>query len=554
MTTDQRPWLAHYPAGIPAHIDEASYDSVVDYLEESFQKYADNPAYECMGKSLTWAEIDKKSTAFAAYLHMRGLKPGDRMALMTPNVLQFPIAAYGALKAGVILVNTNPLYTETEMEHQFSDSGAKAIVILENFASKLQSILPRTSLQIVITTSVGELLGAFKGKVVDLMVRNVKRMVPKYDIPNAVSFSEAIKQGTKFKINTFARKRSDIILYQYTGGTTGTSKGAMLTNANMLANILQFKAWLNPRLDDKPEQNLCPLPLYHSFAFCVCALCMPSIGANTVLIVNARELGTVIEAFKKKSPSIFTGVNTLFNALLNHKEFENVDFSALKITVGGGMAVQTAVAERWHERTGIPLCEGYGLTESAPIAACNPLDGTQQTGTIGMPVPSTLIRVVDDSYQPLPTGQIGELQIKGPQVMLGYYNDMEKTAETIRDGWLCTGDIGLMQEDGFFKIVDRKKDMILVSGFNVYPNEIEDVACQLPGVLEAAAIGVPDGTGSERVKLFVVKNDKKIKEDEIIQHCRQHLTGYKVPKEIEFRKELPKTNVGKILRRKLKES
>jgi len=554
MTTDQRPWLAQYPAGIPAHIDESSYDSVVTYLEESFKKYADKPAYECMGKSLTWAEIDKKSTAFAAYLHMRGLKPGDRMALMMPNVLQFPIAAYGALKAGVILVNTNPLYTETEMEHQFSDSGAKAIVILENFASKLESILPRTSIEMVITTSVGELLGTFKGKVVDLMVRNVKRMVPKYDIPNAINFSEAMKQGGKFKLNTFARKRSDIILYQYTGGTTGTSKGAMLTNANMLANILQFKAWLTPRLSEEPEQNLCPLPMYHSFAFCVCALCMPSIGANTVLIVNAREIGTVIEAFKKKSPTIFTGVNTLFNALLNHKEFENVDFSALKITVGGGMAVQTAVAERWHERTGTPLCEGYGLTESAPIAACNPLDGTEQIGTIGMPVPSTIMRVVDDNYKPVATGQIGELQIKGPQVMVGYYNDMEKTAETIRDGWLCTGDIGLMKEDGFFKIVDRKKDMILVSGFNVYPNEIEDVACQLPGVLEAAAIGIPDGTGSERVKLYVVKKDKGIKEDEIIQHCRQHLTGYKVPKEIEFRKELPKTNVGKILRRKLKES
>ena len=551
--SDLRPWLTNYPKGVPANIDPDSYPNINAYLNECLEKFAANSAYECMGKSITYAELDEKSKAFAGYLHLRGLKTGDRVALMTPNVLQFPIAALGVIRAGMVLVNTNPLYTAREMEHQFCDSGAKGIIILENFASKLEGILDNTELETVIVTSVGELLGAVKGKVVDIMVRKVKRMVPKFNIPNSVSFSEALKQGTKFKVKEFDDQPDRVVCFQYTGGTTGVSKGAMLTNRNLVSNALQFKSWLGGVLVDNQEQNLCPLPLYHSFAFMVCCFCMPGIGANTVLITNARELGTVIEAMKKKKISVMTGVNTLFNALLNHKEFDNIDFSTLKCTVGGGMAVQTKIAEDWKERTGCGLVEGYGLTETSPIACVNPIDGTHQLGTIGMPVPSTSLRIIDDNGEPLGVGLVGEIQIQGPQVMAGYYNDPDKTAKTLKEGWLCTGDIGLMKEDGFFKIVDRKKDMILVSGFNVFPNEIEDVACMHPKVLECAAIGIPDGKGSELVKLFVVKKEKSLTDEEIIQHCRENLTGYKVPKMIEYRKELPKSNVGKILRRMLKE-
>ena len=548
-----RPWLAKYPSGIPANINPDEYATLIDLFEETFKKFAKYPAFTCMGKTMRYDELDKYSRQFAAYLHSRGLEPGDKIALMMPNLLQYPIALFGALRAGLIVVNTNPLYTPREMKQQFADSGAKAIVICENFAANLEKILPETNIKTVIITSIGELLGPFKGFVVDFVVKYIKRMVPKYHLSNTVSMKEAIVQGAKFTIRPFASHGDDTILLQYTGGTTGIAKGAMLTNRNLVANMLQIRAVMRFMLKDGEEIALSPLPMYHIFAFSVNCLALMSIGTHTVLVTNARDLPSVMKEFKKHKISIVTGVNTLFNALLNQPAFASLDFSHLKVTVGGGMAIQRSVAERWQRTTGCPLSEGYGMTETSPVVSVNPIDGSGRIGTIGLPVPSTDVRVVDDQGQAVALGEVGELQVKGPQVMKGYFNRPDETAKIFRDGWLCTGDMAMEQEGGYFQIVDRKKDMINVSGFNVYPNEIEDVLSAHPKVLEAAVIGMPDEKSGEVAKAFIVKKDNSLTASELLDYARENLTGYKVPKEIEFRQELPKTNVGKILRRALRE-
>lgn len=549
---EERPWIKNYPGGIPANIDPSQFATLNDFVDDCVKRYKNNVAFECMGKTITYGQLDTMSKSFAAYLHSRGLEPGDRIALMMPNLLQYPVALIGALRAGLIVVNTNPLYTPREMKYQFTDSNVSAIVIVENFASNLEAILKDTNIKTIILTSIGELLG-FKGKIVNFVVRTIKKMVPKYELPNTVSFKEALALGKKFTIKPFTNDPETVILHQYTGGTTGVSKGAMLTNKNLVANMLQIKAWIGANLKDGSEVVLCPLPLYHIFAFTVNCLAMMGIGAHNVLVTNARDLPSVMKEFKNHKITLFTGLNTLFNALLNHKDFASLDFSSLKITVGGGMAIQKPVAEKWEKVTGCKLSEGFGMTESSPVASVNPVDGTGRIGSIGLPVSSTNMRIIDEDDNILPPGSIGEIQIQGPQVMKGYYNKPEETAKTLKDGWLYTGDIGLMDEDGFFKIVDRKKDMILVSGFNVYPNEIEDVVAAHPKVVEVAAIGIPSEKSGEAVKIFVVKKDKSLTEDEILQYCRENLTGYKVPKEVQWKDELPKTNVGKILRRKLKE-
>lgn len=549
---ENKPWLSQYPPGIPANIDFNKYENMVDFVNECIEKFGDLPAYENMGKRLTYKQIGKMSDQFGAYLHSRGLAPGDKIALMMPNLLQFPIALFGCLKAGLTVVNTNPLYTPREMKHQFVDSDVKAIVIADNFGANLQKILGETSIKTIILTSIGEMLG-IKGSLVNFVVKNVKKMVPKYDLPNTVTFSEALKVGKKFKINPFENKPEDVIVHQYTGGTTGVAKGAMLTNRNLVANMLQIQAWLGNGIDEGKEIVLTPLPLYHIFAFTVNCMAMMSYGALNVLVTNPRDIPKFIGEFKKNNITIFTGVNTLFNALIHNETFQELDFSSLKIVVGGGMAVQTAVAQKWKAITGTTLSEGYGLTEASPVVTTNPVDGSARLGSIGVPVPSTNVRIVGEDGTVLAAGEVGELQVQGPQVMKGYYNKFKETEAMIKDDWLCTGDIATMDPDGYFRIVDRKKDMILVSGFNVFPNEIEDVIGQHPKVSEVAAIGVPDEKSGEVVKVFVVKDDTSLTEEELIAYCRENCTGYKVPKHVEFRDELPKSNVGKILRRLLKE-
>ena len=550
---NNRPWLRNYPPGIPVNIDTTQYETLVDFLKDCFTKYSKLNAFECMGKKMTYAEADRLSTQFGAYLHSRGLKPGDRIALMMPNLLQYPIAVFGALKAGLIIVNTNPMYTPREMLFQFEDSGVKAIVIVENFAANLESVISKTQIETVIMTSIGEMLGSIKGSIVNFAVRYIKRLVPKYNLSNVVSFSHALEEGKKFKIKEFQGQASDVIVHQYTGGTTGISKGAMLTNANLVSNMLQIRTWMQNYLEEGKEITLSPLPMYHIFAFSVNCLAMLSYGAHTVLVTNARDLSSIVKEFKRSKISLMTGLNTLFNALLNNEEFRKCDFSSLKITVGGGMAIQRVVADRWKEVTGCPLTEGYGMTESSPLISVNPLDGGKD-GSIGLPVSSTDIRIRKEDGTLADYNEIGEIQCKGPQVMAGYYKQPDETSKAIiDDGWLCTGDIGRMDEEGYMYIVDRKKDMILVSGFNVFPNEIENVVVQHPKVLEVAAIGVPDDKSGEVVKIFVVKKDDSLTKDELMAYCKSNLTGYKMPKHIEFRDELPKTNVGKILRRALKE-
>jgi len=552
--SDQRPWLKNYPHGVPANINPDSYANLNAFIKEASAKYHNRPAFSCMGKALTFQQIDKMSTQLGAYLQSRGLVPGDRVGIMMPNLLQYPIAIFACVKAGLIAVNTNPLYTPREMLHQFQDSDIKGIIIAENFAANLQKILPEINVNTIIITSIGELLGFFKGAIVNFIVRNIKRMVPKFHLENSISFKEAVRTGKRFTIKPFADEQDRVIVLQYTGGTTGVSKGAMLTNRNLIANMLQIQAVLcASNFKEGEEIALSPLPMYHIFAFAV-ALAMASMGAVTVLVVNARDLRSVIKEFGKHKISLMTGVNTLFNALLHHKDFNKADFSGLKITVGGGMAVQTPVAVWWQEITKCPMTQGYGLTETSPVASINPVDGSGKLGSIGMPVPSTDMRIVDEQQHPLGLNEVGEIQIKGPQVMKGYYHKPEDTASVIsQDGWFSSGDIGKMDADGYFYIVDRKKDMILVSGFNVYPNEIEEYVVSHPKVKEAAAVGVPDERSGEVVKLFVVKKDKSLSEKELIAFCREGLTGYKIPKHVEFRAELPKTNVGKILRRALRE-
>ncbi|HPQ20766.1 MAG TPA: AMP-binding protein [Saprospiraceae bacterium] len=550
---ETRPWTSFYPAGVAANISSGSYNTLEDFLNETFTKFSTRVAFENMGKTMTFKELDDYSKNFGAYLRYRGLEPGDRIAIMMPNLLQYPIAIFGAIRAGLIIVNTNPLYTPREMLHQFEDSEVKAIIILENFASNLQKILAQTHIRTVIVASIGEMLGFVKGGITNFVVRHVKKLVPKYNIENTVKFKDCVRIGKKFKIEPFPNEKSSVILHQYTGGTTGVSKGAMLTNENLLSNLIQVREWLGVSIGKENEVALSPLPMYHIFAFCANCLAMLSLGVKTVLITNAKDIDSVLKEFGKNKITLMTGINTLFNAMMNHKHFDSTDFSALKITVSGGMALQIAVAERWKEKTGCDITEGYGMTESSPVASINPVDGRGRLGTIGIPVPSTDMRVVDEHYYPVPVGDVGEIQIKGPQVMKGYYKKPEETATTIRNGWLCTGDIGKMDHDGFFTIVDRKKDMILVSGFNVYPNEIEDAMIHHPKILEVAAVGIPNEKSGEAVKLYIVKKDKSLSEKEVLEFAKENLTGYKVPKEIEFRDELPKTNVGKILRRKLRD-
>ena len=548
-----KPWIDKYASGIAANVDYEKYNSLHEYLQESFANYKNHVAYSSMGKDMTFHEIELTATYLAAYLQSRGLVVGDKVALVLPNVLQFPIAAYAVLKAGLILVNTNPLYTAHEMKHQFQDSEVKAIIILENFAAEFEKIAAETNINVIITTSVGELLGSIKGTMVDLVVKYIRRMVPGHNLVNTVSFNEALKQGKKFKLKEVERKPEDTVVLQYSGGTTGVSKAAMLTNRNMIANCLQVKEIMKPYLVAGEENALCALPLYHIFAFTVNFLVLSGLGMKNVLITNAREIKSLVKAFNQEKISVFPGVNTLFNSLLHNDKFKQCDFSSLKVTVGGGMAVQKSVALEWKQVTGCVLSEGYGLTEASPVVSVNPFNEDARLGTIGIPIPSTDVRIVDENREVLGYNQIGELAVKGPQVMKGYYKRPDETEKVLDDdGWLMTGDMAMMDADGYIKIVDRKKDMILVSGFNVYPNEVEDVIAMHPKVMDVAAIGVEDPHSSEVVKIFVVKKDNSLTEKELKEYAKEYLTGYKRPKYIEFRKELPKSNVGKILRKELR--
>ena len=549
----ERIWLKSYPAGMPADITWHDNKSVGEVFEKSCRQFADRPAFHCMGKTLSFGEIDKKSRDFAAWVQSKGLPKGSRVAIMMPNCLQYPIALFGTLRAGYTVVNVNPLYTARELEHQLKDSGAEVIVILENFANTLEEVLPRTPVKHVVVAALGDQLGV-KGLIVNFVVRNVKKMVPAFELPNAQRFNDVLGQGAGMPMKPFEVGHDDIAFLQYTGGTTGVSKGAMLTHSNILANIEQAAGNLVHALGGDVPVIITALPLYHIFSLTVNCLLMAKMGGLNILITNPRDIPAFVKELGKHKYNMITGVNTLFNAFLNNPEFHKLDFSAVKICVGGGMAVQKAVADRWKQVTGKVLLEGYGLTETSPCATMNPASLTDYNGSIGLPLPSTMIEIRDDNKQPVPVGQSGEICIKGPQVMKGYWQRPDETAKVLGpDGFLYTGDVGVMDEKGFVRIVDRKKDMILVSGFNVYPNEIEQVVAMHPGVLEVAAIGVPDEHSGEVPKLFIVKKDPALTEKDIMEHCKEQLTGYKRPKYVEFRTELPKTNVGKILRRALRD-
>ncbi|MFL6715711.1 MAG: long-chain-fatty-acid--CoA ligase [Burkholderiaceae bacterium] len=551
-------WLRSYPADVPAEIDYTRYRSLVHLLEEAFQNYAQRKAYICMGKSLTYAQVDAMSQRLGAWLQSRGLEKGARVALMMPNILQYPVALAAVLRAGYTVVNVNPLYTARELAHQLNDSGAEAIIILENFATTLEQVVAKTNVRHVVVASMGDLLGGLKGGIVNFVVRNVKKMVPAYQLSNAVPFKRALAEGGRMTLKPVALTHEDVAFLQYTGGTTGVSKGATLTHRNVLANVLQSEAWAQPAIKREPHVDelvyVCALPLYHIFALTACCLMGTRMGATNLLIPNPRDIPGLVKELSACKINIFPAVNTLYNGLLNNPDFAKLDFSGLKVCNGGGMAVQRAVADKWLQVTGCPIIEGYGLSETAPVATCNPSDNHDFTGTIGLPVPSTEVAILDDNGQPLPLGQVGEIAIRGPQVMVGYWNRPEETAKVMTpDGYFKTGDVGVMDERGYVRIVDRKKDMILVSGFNVYPNEIEDVLAAHPGVLESACVGVPDANAGEAVKVFVVRKDPALTSAELMDYCREQLTGYKRPKYIEFRNELPKTNVGKILRRELRD-
>ncbi len=553
----ERIWLKQYPAGVPADIDVNLYPSLVELLEESFKKFADRKSFICMDKSITYRELDEMSAAMGAYLQSKGLQKGARVAIMMPNVLQNPVASSAILRAGYTVVNVNPLYTPRELEHQLKDSGAEAILLLENFASTLEKVIAKTNVKHVIMGSMGDLLG-FKGVIVNFVVRKVKKMVPAYSIPNAVPFNEALAAGRKLKLNKPTLTGDDVAFLQYTGGTTGVSKGATLLHRNILANVLQNDAWLQPALKKPPHVDqifiVCALPLYHIFALTVCFLLAVRAGGVNLLIPNPRDMAGFVKELSKYRVNSFPAVNTLYNGLLNTPGFDKLDFSKLKSCFGGGMAVQKPVADRWTQVTGVALSEGYGLSETSPTLTCNPADTDKFSGSIGIPVPSTYLSIRDDDGNEVPLGEPGEICAKGPQVMAGYWNRPEETAKVMTaDGFFRTGDIGIMSPDGYTKIVDRKKDMILVSGFNVYPNEVEEVIASHPGVLECAVIGVPDAKSTEAVKAFVVKKDPNLTAQDIIKFASTELTGYKVPKHVEFRTELPKTNVGKILRRELRD-
>jgi long-chain acyl-CoA synthetase len=552
----ERIWLKHYPKGVPAEIDPTVYESLVDLIDESFEKFRERDAYIFMGKTMKYSEAEENSRALAAYLQSKGLKQGARVAIMMPNVLQNPLSIAAVLRAGYTVVNVNPLYTPRELEHQLNDSGAEAIIILENFAATLQKVLPRTKVKHVVLASIGELLG-FKGTIVNFVVRKVKKMVPAYSIPDAVWFAQAVGIGKRLPFKKPKLTHDDVAFLQYTGGTTGVSKGAVLTHRNVISNVLQSDAWLVPSLQKPPHVEqlifVTALPLYHIFALTACFMLGTRVGGTLLLIANPRDIPAFVAELRKYKVNFLPAVNTLFNAMMQHPDFDKIDWSMLKVAIGGGMAVQKAVADRWYEKTRVPLSEGYGLSETSPTLTVVSPEITEFTGTIGFPVSSTEIVIRDDDGKDVPLGQPGEILARGPQVMAGYWQRPDETAKVMTaDGFFRTGDIGVMDEKGQVKIVDRKKDMINISGFNVYPNEIEDMAAQCPGVLEAAVIGIPEG-GGEAVKLFVVKKDPNLTEQTVRAFLAERLTNYKRPKYIEFRADLPKTNVGKILRRALRE-
>jgi long-chain acyl-CoA synthetase len=555
---DSKIWLKHYPAGVPHEVDPTVYRSLVELIDEGFATYRDKPAYVFMGKRYSFGQIDLDSRAFGAYLQGLGLKPGDRVAVMLPNVPQYPVAAMGILRSGFVVVNVNPLYTPRELEHQLKDSGAKAILILENFASVLQQVVQNTQVKHVMLASMGDTLGLIKGAIVNHVVRKVKKMVPAFSLAGAVPYKQVLAQGRGMKLMPAQPGHEDVAVLQYTGGTTGVSKGATLVHRNIIANLLQSQAWNGPMWEQVPQDQqptmVAALPLYHIFGFTVNMMLGLRLGACNILIPNPRDLPAMLKELSKHQFHSFPAVNTLFNAMAHHPDFSKVDWSHLRLSVGGGMAVQQATAKLWRDKTGCPVAEGYGLSETSPSVTCTPVTTTAYSGSIGMPLPSTEVRILDDDGHEVPVGTPGELAVRGPQVMSGYWQRDDETAKVMTaDGFFRTGDIATMDERGFFKIVDRKKDMILVSGFNVYPNEVEDVVAQMDGVLECAAVGVFDEHSGEAVKLVVVKDKAEITEQQVRAYCAQHLTGYKRPKVVEFRAELPKTPVGKILRRELRD-
>lgn len=549
-----RIWLKSYPEGIPADIDPNQHSSLVDIFNSCVQKFADNVAFISFGKKITYREVDHYSRAFAAWLQNQGIKPGARVALMMPNILQYPICLFGALRAGCTVVNFNPMYTAHEVEHQLNDSGAEVIVVVENFASTLAEALPRTpALKKVIVASIGGMLG-FKGKIVNFVLRNIKKMVPAWDIPGYIRMHSVFEEGAKLPFTPVELSHGDHAFLQYTGGTTGVPKGAILTHGNIVSNVLQAYAWVHAYTTDGEDLIVTALPLYHVFSLTANLLTFMRLGSSNLLIVNPRDIKGFVKEISGYKFTAFTGVNTLFNALLNNEDFKKIDFSSLRLTLGGGMAVQKTTADRWREVTGVPLVQAYGLTETSPAATINPLDMKEFNGAIGLPISSTYVKIVDEEGNALPINEVGEILIKGPQVMKGYWERPNETSKVFDpEGYLRTGDMGYMDEKGFVYLVDRKKDLIIVSGFNVYPNEVEEVASSHPGVLEVAAVGVDNGPAGELVKLFVVRKDPNLTEEEIINHCRHDLTNYKVPKQVAFVDELPKNNVGKILRRELRD-
>jgi long-chain acyl-CoA synthetase len=551
-------WLKSYQAGVPAEIDPTQYRSLTHLLEEAFRKYAGQKAFACMGKEITYAELDRMSQQMAAWLQSRGMQPGARVAIMLPNVLQYPIALAAALRAGYTIVNVNPLYTPRELQHQLIDSGAEALVVLENFAHTVEQVIAKTAVKHVVVGTMGDLLGTLKGGIVNLVVRRVKKMVPAWSLPGSIGFNKVLAEGARMSFKPVKQGHDDIAFLQYTGGTTGVSKGAVLLHRNVLANLLQNEAWFSPALARQPAgqqlQFMCALPLYHIYALTVCGLLGMRLGAMNLLIPNPRDMDSFIKELAKYKINVFPAVNTLYNGLVNHPEFAKLDHSTYMACPAGGMAAQKVVADKWLKITGVPIIEGYGLSEASPVVTGNRCDITEFTGTIGLPFPSTEVAILDEHDQPVPFGQSGEIAVRGPQVMAGYWKRDDETAKVMTaDGFLKTGDIGIMDEKGYTRIVDRKKDMILVSGFNVYPNEVESVVASHPGVLEVACVGVPDKNSGEAVKLYVVKKDPALTAETLLDFCKDELTGYKRPRHIEFRETLPKTNVGKILRRELRD-
>ena len=553
----QKPWLSSYPEGVPSEVDVNAYSSLLALMQDSFRQFGDRPAFHFMGRALTYTQLDRLSQVFAAYLQSLGLATGDRVAIMLPNVLQYPIAVAAILRAGYVVVNVNPLYTPRELAFQLRDADAKAIVILENFAATLQACVAQTSVKHVVLCAMGDQLGFLKGMLVNHVVRRVKKLVPAFELPHAVRFNDALAKGEAASLTTPAIAADDLAVLQYTGGTTGVSKGAELLHRNLVANVLQSQAWNAPALARVPQGEqltfVCALPLYHIFAFTINMMLVMRMGGCSILIPNPRDIAAVCKELSKHRFHMLPAVNTLFNALANHPDFHKVDWSHLVVSLGGGTAVQGAVAKLWLEKTGCPICEGYGLSETSPSASCNVVTNQAFTATIGVPIPNTEMKIVDDDGNEVPVGEPGEILIRGPQVMAGYWQRPDETARVMTpDGFFKSGDVGVMDERGFFKIVDRKKDMILVSGFNVYPNEVEEVVASMPGVLECAVIGIPDERSGEAVKLVVVKKDAALTEAQVLDYCKQNLTGYKHPRVVEFRTELPKTPVGKVLRRELR--